>query len=249
VDIMKGERVGMFYSSANFDPEVFDEPEKFDVMRDPNPHLGFGGQGAHYCLGANLARAELEEALLAESHHRVKNSLQTVADLLLLARRERRAGDDALAGTAERIRSIAAVHDLLAAQRGGPIGADELLRRVADAAARGTGREVEIDAEPLELDPASAQHVGIVANELIANALRHGQPPVRVALRAGEPSVLEVADGGQPTIPAREGLGLRLVRQVARQGLDGELKLEQREASGTRAELCFKAVGHARADR
>jgi cholest-4-en-3-one 26-monooxygenase len=59
VDIAKGERVGMFYSSANFDPEVFDRPERFDVLRDPNPHLGFGGQGAHYCLGANLAKLEI----------------------------------------------------------------------------------------------------------------------------------------------------------------------------------------------
>ena len=59
VEIKKGQRVGMFYSSANFDPDVFDEPQRFDVMRDPNPHLGFGGQGAHYCLGANLARLEI----------------------------------------------------------------------------------------------------------------------------------------------------------------------------------------------
>jgi cholest-4-en-3-one 26-monooxygenase len=59
VDIARGQRVGMFYSSANFDPEVFDSPERFDVLRDPNPHLGFGGQGAHYCLGANLAKLEI----------------------------------------------------------------------------------------------------------------------------------------------------------------------------------------------
>jgi cholest-4-en-3-one 26-monooxygenase len=59
VDIRKGQRVGMFYSSANFDPDVFDRPERFSVLRDPNPHLGFGGQGAHYCLGANLARMEI----------------------------------------------------------------------------------------------------------------------------------------------------------------------------------------------
>lgn len=59
VDIAEGERVGMFYSSANFDPDVFDGPERFDVLRDPNPHLGFGGQGAHYCLGANLAKLEI----------------------------------------------------------------------------------------------------------------------------------------------------------------------------------------------
>ena len=51
---------GLFYRSANFDEEVFDRPERFDIRRSPNPHLGFGGSGAHYCLGANLARLEIE---------------------------------------------------------------------------------------------------------------------------------------------------------------------------------------------
>ncbi len=58
--IKKGERVGLFYRSANFDEEVFDHPERFDITRSPNPHLGFGGSGAHYCLGANLARLEID---------------------------------------------------------------------------------------------------------------------------------------------------------------------------------------------
>jgi cholest-4-en-3-one 26-monooxygenase len=58
--IKAGQRVGMFYRSANFDEEVFDKPEQFDVMRNPNPHVGFGGTGAHYCLGANLARLEID---------------------------------------------------------------------------------------------------------------------------------------------------------------------------------------------
>jgi cholest-4-en-3-one 26-monooxygenase len=57
--IKKGQRVGLFYRSANFDEEVFTEPEQFDVLRNPNPHVGFGGTGAHYCLGANLARLEI----------------------------------------------------------------------------------------------------------------------------------------------------------------------------------------------
>ncbi len=58
--IRKGDRVGMFYSSANFDPEVFDEPDKFDVLREDNPHVGFGGTGSHYCIGANLARLQID---------------------------------------------------------------------------------------------------------------------------------------------------------------------------------------------
>lgn len=58
--IGKGQRVVLFYRSANFDEEVFEEPHSFDIMRSPNPHLGFGGTGAHYCIGANLARMTID---------------------------------------------------------------------------------------------------------------------------------------------------------------------------------------------
>jgi cholest-4-en-3-one 26-monooxygenase len=58
--IRKGERVGIFYSSANNDPEVFEGPETFDITRDPNPHLGFGGGGPHFCLGKSLATLEID---------------------------------------------------------------------------------------------------------------------------------------------------------------------------------------------
>jgi len=58
-DVKKGDRVGLFYASANFDTDVFENPDKFDIMRNPNPHLAFGGHGAHYCIGANLARMEV----------------------------------------------------------------------------------------------------------------------------------------------------------------------------------------------
>jgi cholest-4-en-3-one 26-monooxygenase len=59
-EIKAGQRVGLFYRSANFDEEVFDQPEEFNVLRDPNPHVGFGGTGAHYCLGVNLAKLEID---------------------------------------------------------------------------------------------------------------------------------------------------------------------------------------------
>ncbi|MEV6245205.1 cytochrome P450 [Streptomyces sp. NPDC051742] len=58
--IAKGDRIGLFYSSANNDPEVFTDPERFDITRDPNPHLGFGGGGPHFCLGKALAIKEIE---------------------------------------------------------------------------------------------------------------------------------------------------------------------------------------------
>ena len=58
--IKAGQRVGIFYASANHDDEVFTDPDSFDITRDPNPHVAFGGHGAHYCIGANLARLEVE---------------------------------------------------------------------------------------------------------------------------------------------------------------------------------------------
>ncbi|MDT5165650.1 MAG: cholest-4-en-3-one 26-monooxygenase [Mycobacterium sp.] len=60
VEIKQGQRLALFYRSANFDEEVFDDPFSFTVLRDPNPHLSFGGTGAHYCLGASLARLTIE---------------------------------------------------------------------------------------------------------------------------------------------------------------------------------------------
>jgi cytochrome P450 len=56
--IRAGDKVTFWEMSANRDERVFAEPFRFDVGRDPNPHLGFG-QGVHYCLGANLARLEM----------------------------------------------------------------------------------------------------------------------------------------------------------------------------------------------
>jgi cytochrome P450 len=57
--VLAGEKVVMFYSSGNWDTEAFDHPERFDLSRNPNPHLGLGGGGAHFCLGASVGRAQL----------------------------------------------------------------------------------------------------------------------------------------------------------------------------------------------
>ncbi len=59
VQIKAGQRVGLFYASANYDEDVFTDPNTFDITRENNPHLAFGGHGAHYCIGANLARTEI----------------------------------------------------------------------------------------------------------------------------------------------------------------------------------------------
>lgn len=55
----KGDKLLLYYWSANRDETVFDDPDRFDIARSPNPHLGFGAPGPHYCLGAHLARSEI----------------------------------------------------------------------------------------------------------------------------------------------------------------------------------------------
>jgi len=54
-----GDKFLLFYAAANRDPEVFADPHVFDLTRDPNPHVGFGAHGPHFCLGAHLARREI----------------------------------------------------------------------------------------------------------------------------------------------------------------------------------------------
>ena len=58
-ELRRGDKVLLFYASANRDETVFTDPDRFDITRSPNPHVGFGGPGPHYCLGANLARQEV----------------------------------------------------------------------------------------------------------------------------------------------------------------------------------------------
>jgi cholest-4-en-3-one 26-monooxygenase len=57
--IRAGDKISLWYISANRDESVFDEPFRFDITRDPNPHIAFGGGGPHFCLGAQLARLEI----------------------------------------------------------------------------------------------------------------------------------------------------------------------------------------------
>jgi cytochrome P450 len=70
--IAVGDKVVMFYAAANRDPSVFPEPNRFDILRSPNLHLGFGGGGPHFCMGASLARTQVK-SILREFHHRVPN--------------------------------------------------------------------------------------------------------------------------------------------------------------------------------
>jgi cholest-4-en-3-one 26-monooxygenase len=57
--IAAGDKVVFYHCSGNRDEDVFEQPDVFDIGRDPNPHIAFGGGGPHFCLGANLARVEI----------------------------------------------------------------------------------------------------------------------------------------------------------------------------------------------
>ena len=59
VPIKAGDKITLWYPAANRDPDQFPDPHTFDIDREPNEHVAFGGRGPHFCLGANLARYEI----------------------------------------------------------------------------------------------------------------------------------------------------------------------------------------------
>ncbi|TYB63369.1 cytochrome P450 [Nonomuraea sp. PA05] len=75
-EIKENDKVVVFYSSANRDTSVFPNAGTFDITRDPNPHIGFGGGGAHFCLGNHLAKLELRVLFeqLARRHPRLRQT-------------------------------------------------------------------------------------------------------------------------------------------------------------------------------
>jgi two-component sensor histidine kinase len=182
-----------------------------------------------------IARAALERTLAKEANHRIKNDLQAAADLLLLARPDGENGE-AFDETAARIRSIAAVHRLLT-ETDDQIDGAVLLRSIAASAPA----PVQIEAEPVAFDAATAQKVGLVANELVMNAYRHGAPPIRVRLRGGRETQLRVEDAG-PGNEVSAGLGLSLVRRMVEQGLGGRFEIRNGVlGGGTCADVIFPA--------
>jgi two-component sensor histidine kinase len=187
---------------------------------------------AHKCAAA---RAELERTLAQEGNHRIKNDLQAAADLLLLGRPD---GTDGAAfdETAARIRSIATVH-LLLTEAEDRVDGGTLIRSITASAPV----PVAVEADALAFDAATAQKLGIVANELVTNALRHGAPPIVVRLDGGAQTRLRVDDGGVGA-ERRAGFGLSLVQRMVEHGLAGHFELRSLGGGGTRAEVVFPTV-------
>jgi cytochrome P450 len=84
VQIKQGDKVTMWYGSANRDEAHFDNPWLFDVTRNPNHHVGFGGGGTHFCLGANLARREIA-VVFEELHRRIPDIVVREEPAMLLS--------------------------------------------------------------------------------------------------------------------------------------------------------------------
>ena len=135
-----------------------------------------------------------------------------------------------------RIRSIATVHRLLT-ESSDRIDGAALLRGVTASAPV----PVAVEADPTAFDAATAQKLGIVANELVTNAVRHGAPPIVIRLSGGDSTRLCVDDSGGG-VEDEAGFGLALVRRMVEQGLDGRFELRALAGGGTRAEVVFPAA-------
>jgi two-component sensor histidine kinase len=195
------------------------------------------------------------EATIREVHHRVKNNLQTVASLLRL--QARRLGDHpqavaALEDSVRRITSIALVHETLTEEFEGAVDMADVARRIVKMLAGSLGREdahIELHTASVRVDAAVATPLAVVLNELVQNAVEHGlgdgRGTVTVQLRGGEdePVVLEVHDDGEGHTLARPGtelgppegggLGLRLVRALVEEELNGQFTLSHPAGRGS----------------
>jgi two-component sensor histidine kinase len=203
------------------------------------------------------AREMAEQLRLSvrEAHHRIKNNLQAISDLLYL---ELHSGgsspEDALRGSIERIQAIATVHDLLSQDEDvRVVDARAVMGRLVPMVLRGSGLggapvEVTMDVSPVPLSSKRATALALIANELVSNAAKHAYNEHRkgelsLSLQQdSEELVLRVRDNG-PGLPpdfslnTHSHVGLVVVRTLAERDLDGRFTLESQD--GVLAEVRF----------
>lgn len=215
------------------------DPELTDLLTD------FACEAAMAIENAQLHRAtqqslEAKSVLLSELHHRVKNNLQTVSALLSLALRHTKSEEaaDTLRESNNRVRSIAAAHDLLSKQAVGVTTIGEVARKVIELlepTVQGRGSiKFLCEGPAIELETREATTLAILLNELLTNALRHGLKgreagTVRVLYgRQGSQVWVTVADDGKGlpsdfTLSKNKGLGLSIVRTLVEADLHGQV--------------------------
>ena len=239
------------YSRPN---ESFD-PETIDLVTDFACEAALAVENAqlHQATQQNL---EAKSVLLSELHHRVKNNLQTVAALLSLALRHTKSeeAESTLRESYNRVRSIAAAHDLLSRQAIGVTTIGEVARKVIELLEPTVQGRTAIrflnDGEAIEVETREATTLAILINELLTNAVRHGlkgreSGVVRVSYgRQGSQVWVTVADDGNGlppdfTLARNKGLGLSIVRTLVEADLHGQVDWAGNSGGGARFTLLF----------
>lgn len=195
----------------------------------------------------------VQEAVIREIHHRVKNNLQTIASLLRLqARRSHeKAVKEALAESVNRIHGIAALHQLLSRQGTQPVSLHDLAAEILDLLAASAlppefRLERQFTGDTLLLPPSRCTNLALVVNELLLNAIEHAFPgrnagTIGVDIRLGdEETTLTIYDDGVGLPPGfaprtEHSLGLHIVRTMVEDDLGGAITFA--ECNGTRAEI------------
>ncbi len=235
--------------------EKFAESE-MALLRSIGAQIGVAVENMR--LREEARRAEALTTLIQEMHHRIKNNLQTVADLLSLemSASPSPAARKSLRDSVSRIKSIAAVHELLSLEQLRLTDITELARQVCDISLHHMLRPdqrvaAEISGPAIYLPSKQATALALVMNELIANALEHA---FRLNRRDGILAITLTQDGAEVTVTiadngiglpqdfalaSRQGLGLQIAQTLVEKDLAGSLRLENRPGGGSLATLTF----------
>lgn len=223
------------------------------ILQAVAEHLAIAVANARL-YGAEHARTLELEALGREMQHRIKNNLQTIAGLLSISSRQGEDGTRALERCMGQIGAISTVHTLLTPKRMGTgVRLKKLLSEVAQTAVVAAGRSddvrVTVEGRDRVLPPDMAVAVGVIANELVSNAVEHGlagQDSGEIAIRTSvgpAVTVVEVSDNGigLPRASSRRHgakSGLGLVSSLVEHGLHGKFSISRSEP-GTVARIEF----------
>ncbi len=201
-------------------------------------------------------KADTLNAMMQEMHHRIKNNLQTVADLLTLemSRNPRPEVQESLRDSITRIKSIAASHEILSAEQVGSTDITELARLVSENARRSMVRldqhiDIDVDGPSIFLTSKQATAFALVLNELVSNAIEHGfrdrtEGRIDIALDGDAEDVwMRVQDYGaglppEFDLPTSPGLGLQIARTLVEKDLRGKIGMTD-SSEGTTAWVHF----------
>ena len=208
-------------------------------------------------LREEARKAEALSVLIAEMHHRIKNNLQTVADLLSLEMSSSSSPEarHSLRDSINRIKSIAAVHQLLSSEQLRLTNITELASQVCNISLAhqvrpGQQVDVNITGPPVYLPSKQATALALVLNELISNALEHafgdgrsGTLTIVITQQEGQVT-FSLTDNGAGLPPgfnleSQDSLGLQIVRTLVDKDLAGRLRFDRPVGGGSRATLTF----------